>query len=309
MKILLKTLFSIFVLLLIIAIVAVVLLTRTPRQLKVHDKMISGEDTFETLGLADTKFLDMIKSYRNASNVKEGDIVKNPYDPAVEKQNAEKALEGSTIPPSEIERLYDEQVVYASKSMIVYKDATLAYMLNQTIANNASKPDIPNIGIKVEEITVTGATRSIRTIISIPVDVKISIPMVKIPEKLYGAIYLDVSGSDVGEVTVTGKEFKINDSDDPVIESVAKAMLRKHYTKDDGSETTLEGSIEALMHDLASVCGHVLNNLGKLGVGTPVDAKVDASLPGQYEIELDGIEYGNVGIKQSTLVFIGHDKK
>ena len=65
MKIFLKILLGIFILLVILAIICAILITRTPRQLKIEDKQWFGEDTFETLGLADTKFTDMYKSLKN----------------------------------------------------------------------------------------------------------------------------------------------------------------------------------------------------------------------------------------------------
>ena len=225
MKCLFKVLIAIAIIIAIFVIAAGVLVTRTPRQLKIHDKPLFGEESFETMGLADTRFWDIYKSFKGLSTVKEGDVVHNAFNASEEGDNVAALTTGSNY--TNASSTLENKVEYESDVMIVYKDTTLAYMLSDGVEKTDNSV-IKDMGVAVEEITIkqNGSLRFV-TSFAVPVDDLPNIPLVTFPKKIYAVAYFNITADNQGICTVTSDELKINDKDDPVIQAIIGALLQK----------------------------------------------------------------------------------
>lgn len=307
MKCLGKILLSIFIFLLIVAIIVVVLITRTPRQLKVHNKPIVDGETFESLGLADTKFIEIFKSFKNLSKVKEEDMVKNKYDATAEASNMQGVATGSDLDSSNYGTIAERPVTYQDDVMVVYKDTTLAYLFNEAVQKPVSDSKFKDLGLVLEEISITKADANIRMVGSIQVsdDDAPKIPLITIPKKVYVVYYFTLSADNQGVATLTAKSVKINDGDDPVVKSVLDKILEKH--KVEGIEdANSDAKLQATANDLAKEFSKVVNNIGKLGTATITDGS-DPFTVGAKKIDPATKKYGmDALLKDGLIAFLGH---
>ncbi|HHX49089.1 MAG TPA: hypothetical protein GX709_01665 [Clostridiales bacterium] len=299
MKIFLKFLLGIFILLVILAIICAILITRTPRQLKIEDKQWFGEDTFETLGLADTKFTDMYKSLKKLTKAKEDEIVQNGFNLETEKENVSALTQDSNY--EKISSLLKEKIEFEEDVMAVYKDTTLAYMLDDAL-QKTDDSKIKDLGASVEELTIKkdGSCRFVFSF-EVPVNDLPNIPAVKYPNKIYAVGYFNISANDEGVMTVGAKDLKISDEDDPIIDLIITAILKKVYPSE---EVPSEERIKKLQQDLAVEISKVLNNLGKLGY---TDETTDGSEPltvGIKKIDISTVKYGMAGFPQDGYITI-----
>lgn len=305
MKCLFKVLIAIAIIIAIFVIAAAVVVTRTPRQFKIHDKPLFGEESFETMGLADTRFWDIYKSFKGLSTVKEGDVVHNAFNASEEGDNVAALTTGSNY--TNASSTLENKVEYESDVMIVYKDTTLAYMLSDGVEKTDNSV-IKDMGVAVEEITIkqNGSLRFV-TSFAVPVDDLPNIPLVTFPKKIYAVAYFNITADNQGICTVTSDELKINDKDDPVIQAIIGALLQKAGASEEGEDaTTSEAKLDKLMDGLAEEISKVVNNLGKIGKGEITDGS-DPNTVGVKRINPSTVEYGMVGLPQDGYItFVGH---
>lgn len=302
MKCLFKVLIFFVVLIAIVAIAAGVLVTRTPRQLKIQDKAFMGGESFESLGLADTKFIDIYKSYKNLSKIEESDVVHNPYNSTEESPKLHANTQNSDFNEAEMSTLATKKIIYNNVYMITYDDTTLAHLTNEAIKQaKGGNNTLNNMGFTVNELTIINDTKTLRFVVSIDTpEESRKIPLVKVPEKIYAVVYLEIQFVD-GKVLLVGKELKINDKDDPVVAAILGKILKNQYGE--RASTPAEG-IKLLMKDSGDQVSEVVNNIGKLGVGTPLAGEAEEST--QKKVDPSTITYGLVGVAEHKLSFIGH---
>ena len=96
MKVLKGILITLVLIVVLVAVAFVVVINLTPRQLGLADMQIEGQ-TFEELGIADVKIINIYKSIKSLSEVEEDKVVTNKYDETQEKQKSEEKFEGSTL--------------------------------------------------------------------------------------------------------------------------------------------------------------------------------------------------------------------
>lgn len=96
MKVLKGILITLVLIVVLVAVAFVVVINLTPRQLGLADMQIEGQ-TFEELGIADVKIINIYKSIKSLSEVEEDKVVTNKYDETQEKQSPRKSSKAARL--------------------------------------------------------------------------------------------------------------------------------------------------------------------------------------------------------------------
>ena len=253
------------VVVLIVAAVVVVL-TLTPNKLGIADIQITEDgDTIASLGLADTKLIDIIKQLSAMTSAKESDVVSNPYDTTREESVSATALQGSNA-LGNYSSILNSNVVYDKRTMITYDDTTLAYIFNKAIedaeATDTDAKKLKDYNVSVREVTI--GTNSIEQG-SMRVVASVDVPQqeaedkfaVSLPEKVYitveATITVGVSGTDEGQMTGTPAKLYINGESSALTDAIL-TVLNAEMPPDETVENVVVNGITS-----------VINHLGKIG--------------------------------------------
>lgn len=302
-KKLIKFLIGIVALVVIVVIIGVILINLTPRQLKIQDIEIAGM-SFDSLGIADTKLIDIYKSFNHLSEVTEGDVVNHPYVESEEKTAAENAAKGSSIEGNDnYSSIVESDITYDTERLVSYNDTTLAYIINNAVSNSDSSADgvqyLREAHMSIKEISLTcDSSRKMRIVCYVDLkpftdQIKDSLPsaaqsFLKIPEQMYVVSDYTITGVDesTGKMVLSSDDICINgNNDDPVTKAIVKVMLNL---------SGQEGGIEEINNQIGQAVSDVIGHLGKIGTGTTVSDTDNAITPGTAVIGIAGISNGKV---------------
>ncbi len=304
----------IVVVVLILALVlgAVAIANMTPNQLKLGDVEIGGGLTINEAGLGDIKIKEIYKFIQSLSSPDRSKIVDNPYNPAEEKANAENNFEGVTnlpqTPSGEIDfvLLLENDVVYDAEYLVEYKDTTLAYIFNATIAHaqeggSEDEAHLQEIGAAIEQVSILKQDSNYRLKIifsaeifgakeDIKKEVGGAVPdfvINMLPDKVYFTSYSIVAADSEGALTTSPDGISINGMDDsPLTAAIIKVLANENEEGEDGQMDAVVGKAFA----------ELISKLGKVGT-----AETDES-----GIVTDNMVLGAGGISAGKITVITH---
>lgn len=278
-------LITVLVISFLVAAVIAIGFTLTPAKLKIEDKEIQGT-TFAELGLADTKFVDILKDYLAMRNVKPASVVVNGYESETESQKATTDLQASSISSGgsiDYYSLFTDEVHYYGNNgkVIVYQDTTLAYILNQTIASMAQMPMggddyraiLKDTSIGIEEVTIekindtTGSITIVGRALSSAITANLDAKMRElIPENIYVTVKAEFSVGTIGStqgkiVDTTVKSIAVNGKtaeESPVANALLSIV----------ADRAADGNIDKLSQAFVDGATGVINHLGKIASAT-----------------------------------------
>ena len=302
-KLLLFFLISMLSLVIILGTAAAILITRTPRELGLQDVAI-GSKTVEEMGLADTRFIDILRSFKNIISFDESTIVTNGYDSETEKTASSQSFEHSSLSGTDnYSAVLTGHVVYDNQYLITYNDTTLGYIINNavqyTTSGDTSVEFMQNAKISLVEMTVTkgesnGTLRSVckMDVSDFTQQIKNNLGVVasilSVPENLYLVSEVDFTVDGTGKLQTTHKSIAVNGNEaDPIVNSIIDLVI---------GNLSGVNSLEDINIKMGEAFSEILYNLG--GVGT---ADVDSN-----NIVVANINYGLAGVTNGKMSFITH---
>ncbi len=315
MKIFLKIILSIVIIAVILIIPAVVVINLTPQQLNFADKEIYQSNSMRSLGLADTKLIDIFKFMKSFANTKEGDIVTNPYVESTEKGNAEVNFNDvSNIPKDATSgeptysSMLTQPVLFDKVYQLSFSDTTLAYIFNKMISeiststtSNESFNFLAQINATISEISIINATEtkaSLRIVAgislgSIKAEIKTAIgplaSIIPIPDKIFLVANFDEINVDSNkELTLISGTIKINDASSAIADAIF-SVIAKNANLHLAEGQTAQSYIADKLGEGIKV---VIKNLGKIEKAgatkpstNPLEVDTTSPLPSTFGIE------------------------
>lgn len=297
MKVLKGILITLVLIVVLVAVAFVVVINLTPRQLGLADMQIEGQ-TFEELGIADVKIINIYKSIKSLSEVEEDKVVTNKYDETQEKQKSEEKFEGSTLESTDdYSSVIDTQVKYDVRKLVEYDDVTIAYIFNNIVKNGTESSSeavkvLKDANISVKELTVgvSGDRGTLRIVSLIELgQYKAEIEnalgaakaFFKVPDKAYVVSELSFSVDAQGKMVTQGESVCVNgNNDDPVTKAIMGVVVSKMGDV---------SGVEDLNAKLGEAVSDVMYNLGGIG-----------SKDGENYI------YGMGGVSEHKLTLVTH---
>lgn len=303
-----KLIIAICVLLAIILLIGLAILivvNLTPNQLGFGDKAILEGESMQSLGLGDTKLIDIAKAFKVIYSPDEQQIVKNRYDGTTEADNAKTQLANSDAISGggviDYSSLYTGKIIYGKEYYHIYDDKTLAFLFAKAVSSaTESYPDlkaIKDMNATVKEFTVNSNSsgKSIRVVLEADISsfksaieeaISVVKSFVKIPSKVYIVSYLKITGVDGdGRLALSPASLKINDTDTTASEAILK-MLSSEIGS--GGESTV-----VINQRIAGAVGDMIFNLGKVGTATADENHV---INGNSSIGISGVLPGSIGL-------------
>ncbi|MCQ2408920.1 MAG: hypothetical protein MJ068_00085 [Clostridia bacterium] len=303
-KRLIKFLIGIAAFVVIIVIIGVVLINLTPRQLKIADIEIAGM-SFDSLGIADTKLIDIYKSFNHLSEVKESDVVNHPYVETEEKSAAESATEGSSVAGSDnYSSIVGSDITYDKKRLIEYKDTTLAYMINNAVTNSDSSDEnvqyLKDAHMSIRELALTNnGEKKMRIVCYVDLtaftsQIEENLPsaaksFLKIPEQMFIVSEYTITDVDSeGKLVLNSDTICINgNNEDPVTKAIVKVII---------SISGQEGGIDEINNKIGEAVSGVIGHLGKIGTAETVSATDNTIKTGTEVIGISGLGDGKLSV-------------
>lgn len=307
---------TIIVLILVIVIATVVVLNMTPDQLGIADVEVFDGETFRTLGLADIKFKDFAKHLDALLNANEDEIVQNPVDETAEKENADTAVEDSSVSKKsdgsiDYSSILQDKITYSTEQQITYKDTTLAYIFNQILEDGAVSNDdavkfLKDINASISEVTISknGGNATLRIVVcidtkSIKEEVKSSLDEVgagryiTIPDKVFLVSYqtLDVNADNA--LVTSSVSLKINDKDNPLSDAIFKVLAKRTQEVANQNNLSADTSKEAVNNEIGKAFVSIVTNLGEPvainehEIVVKTYRKVEIGVGGNVDIEIE----------------------
>ncbi len=280
---------SILVIVIVIALLiggAVFAITRTPRELGIEGTELFEGETFESLGLADERIIDIIKEFGSlAEEPDETKIVLNPVNVEEETAKTEIAVGGSSIENEDGTIDYSQiatgKVIYNEAKYVTYDDTTLAYLFNQMVQDGASESDdaikfLNEINANINEVTVskTPSDTSLRIVASIELssfagELQAELDnlgvggVIKLPTKVFVVSYSKLAINENGELVTTSESLKINDTDNVLAKAIFKVLGRKanDVAEDNGQAVNTEEN--AVNDEIGKAFVSIVTNLGQ----------------------------------------------
>lgn len=296
----------------------------TPEKLNIADTKLINDQTFRSLGFADTPFKDIYKQLRALVKNDNSNIVTNsPTD--ADKTSAESNLDNtSSLDDGEgnidYTLLLTTQTEYDGQYLLSYDDTTLAYIFNQVVegsienASNSSAGGVEymkKIGAQVNEITITRETAAesadLRIVMSINSaglkdQIRNSIGgalanILPIPDVIYLVAYYSLTPDEANnrKLACESVNLKINDTENAV--SAAIFTLLASQTGGETSDMT-ESEKKAVVNDkIGDAFVGIVYNLGNLGTA--------AVVPGTNQVSTGyPILYGDGGLQNGKITVI-----
>jgi len=271
---------TLFAIIAILVIALIVLLNMTPAKLHIADKDIINGQSFNDMGLGDTKFIDMIKDLFNLTkDVKEEDMVKNGYNAEEEKTKADSNFAGSSITGEDYSSLLNSKVTYSKRGVQSYDDTTLAYIFNKM--GVYEQFDLKEVTIGVKD--GVGQLRLVGYIKLEGLDLKIN--AISTPSAVYVVANYTFSVSSVGKIVTDDGTIAVNDDPDSILSQLLVNLFMKDDDEEDG-----EGSVTA---QIGQAFAGVIENLGQVGTAT-----VDG------EGNIGNIVYGIGGVAEHKITVV-----
>jgi hypothetical protein len=308
-----KALISILVVVVIVVVACVALLHLTPNHFKLGDVQIAGTSINE-LGLGDTKFIDIIKSFFALKKPDESAIVTNAPTAEDKSAVADKIETGSSIDLKEdgtpdFSSIATDPVIYDKEYLISYSDKELAGLFQNIISDAKAKADAPDSIKFLADLDATIASITIYNKSNSKADIrivaKISLGSLKeeilknlpaflgnqLPDTVFIATYGTISANVAGDVIYTHVDCLINDKDDALSTAIFKVIANR---------ASLEQSQDpkaAVGNKVGAGFKQVVGNLGKVGTA---DADDDGVVTSGKALGKDGIHNGYITVITQT---------
>ena len=298
----------IVVIALILGIVAAVLLNMTPNKLGFGDKVIISGESFNSLGLGDTKLINIIKQFKSIYKPDESAIVKNGYSAKTQEPIAESYLStGSNVSTVDgkvdYASLITSTVKYDREYLLTYDDKTLAYIFDQMVkssdGSNAALKAIREMNATIKEVSITKSNgeAKFRVVLAaslakfknqIPSQLGSLSKIVKVPDTVYMVSYLKLDAVDSsGKLVLSSISLKLNDQSEGITKAVLKVL---------SSEAGLSGDSEAEINkNVAEAISTIISHLGKVGTATEIDAATK-EITGSARIGETGVMNGKISV-------------
>lgn len=292
MKFIFKFLVGILVFILSVVIILVIafiiLINKTPRDLKIQDKEIVNGKTCVTLGIADTKIKTLIKDFKTITRAK--DVVDNPYtskdvEEAKELMETVGAIKNGDI---DFDFIIEHGLNKDSKFYLTFNDTTVAYMANNIVKDAAGEGE-GTFDLSVEEVTFMGTDKELRIVFSTDVSrfkngLEEKVPgfianFIGIPEKVYIVCYYDVDVDAEGKLSLDHKDIKINDLETDLSNALIKAVSSE------------ELSIVEYSNMFGDAIEDGIFQLGRIGSATADEFGI---IQGTYTYGISGFENGKI---------------
>lgn len=267
----LAILITILVIVVLVVAAVVTVLFMTPTKLHMQNIEVDGE-SLESMGLADTKFIDIIKQVTALTKAKEGDLVTNAYDEEASGLAAMLALSGSNA-ETDHALLLESNVTYDKQAVISYADTTIAYLINDAIRSaettNADYAKVlkdANVTIKEVTITKPSDTQGKLHVVGV-IDVS---ELLADQEEGYTAsiskVYVSVDasftvgneGETQGQMQGTFESIALNGQNNAITKAILKVV----------ANNVSDGDENALGNSLVDAATAIINHLGKIGTAS-----------------------------------------
>lgn len=308
-----KTLISLLVIVVVLVVAVVTLLHLTPNHFKLGDVQIAGTSINE-LGLGDTKFIDIIKSFLDLKKPDESAIVTNPPTPEDKAAVMDKVEAGSSITLKEdgtpdFSSIATDPIVYDKEYLISYTDKELAGLFQNIITDAKAKQDAPDsikfladLDATIASITISNKSNGkadMRIVAKINLgslkdDILKNLPAFlgnQLPDTVYIATYGTISANITGDVIYTHVDCLINDKDDALSTAIFKVIASKANLENDQDPKVAVGS------KVGAGFKQVVGNLGMVGTA---DTDTDNVVTGNKNLGKDGIHNGYITLITKT---------
>jgi len=304
---LVKFLITIAVIIAIFAILFVVFINLTPRQIGIADINLGGQ-TLSDLGIADVKFIDIYKSIKNLTNVKEEDVVQNSYDKEEENQNAKNSFAGSTLKNEDnYASIVTEKVVYDEQKLVTYNDKTLAAIFDNIVENYSGDDEaikyLKDAKVSVKEMTILKVDGKgyVRLVCAMDLGgyksqiedaLGSAAGFLKVPDAVYlvSELSFDIptSGENQGVLQTSSKSICVNgDNNNPVTKAILSVVMGD--SKD---------SIDDLNGKLGEALSSIIKNLGLVGTA---DVNSSSVVTGNIAYGMGGVVDHNMSVITYTV--------
>ena len=296
-----STLISLFVVIVLLVVGVVVLLNLTPAKLHLADVEIMGS-TISEMGLADAKFIDIIKGVR-ALGAKESDVVKNAYNAETEQAAAAEAFAHSNA-NGQYDKLLDDQAVFDKRYLLIVNDTTLAYVVDQAIgaAYTYQVDGQAQAAMSVREVTVSklegldGSNRGyMRVVVGVSVGAFVNSAITdvtdkvnfKMPQYVYvvfeGDFDVVTSGENKGKMTFSTTKATLAGKDDNPLTGVVLKLVCTAAGISTDDTTTAE---QQLCNDIFGKMSSCVSHVGLIGSAYTL---ADGEIAGEVEYGLKGL--------------------
>ncbi len=279
------------VIIIVLGITVGVLINSTPAKLGFADKKFSYGFSLQDLGVADFKIIDIIKGFAALHKFNDASLITNPYSDATASQETFSLFKNSNILSDHkvnCAEVLTAKVVYDNKYLKIFKDTTLAFILNSAIESDKNSNILNEIIFNVKEISITNKDVPHAKIAlkleknSYPNDAQKKSILDTIINSIIVIVDFDFDVDNNGLITTKNNELLINNGD-----KFITAII--NYQLGDGLDT--------LRDKVATLFTTMITNIGVIGNATTDSNKVIQGVP----------TYGKNGVNTGSISFITYN--